>query len=49
MPDTITFVTRRDNVDVSELARVLGGGGSAAVATAKVDCGMLGGIVHMII
>jgi len=49
MPDTITFVTRRDGVDVSKLAKVLGGGGSAAVAAAKVDCGMLGDIVHMII
>jgi len=49
MPDTITFVTKRDGVDASELAMILGGGGSATVATAKVDCGMLGDIVHMII
>jgi len=49
MPDTITFVTKRDGVDASELAKILGGQGNAVAATAKVDCGMLGSIVHMII
>jgi len=49
MPDTITFVTRRSDVDVSELARMLGGDGNAATATASIDPAMLGDIVHMII
>ena len=49
MPDTVTFVTRRDDVDVSELAKMLGGEGNAATATTKVDPTTLGDIVHMII
>ena len=49
MPDTITFVTRRDDVNASELARFLGGDGTATVATARIDASMLGDIAHMII
>ena len=49
MPSTVTFTTRRSDVDVSVLGKVVGGDGNAAIATVMIDPAMLDDIIHMII